>query len=59
MVTNLVKFISNYSQVAAPLRLLLGKDIEWHWTAQQTESFETLKKLISNALVLKYFDPEK
>ena len=59
MVTYLVKFISNYSQVAAPLRLLLEKDIEWHWTAQQTESFETLKKLISNAPVLKYFDLEK
>ena len=59
MVIYLVKFISNYSQVAAPLRLLLEKDIEWHWTAQQTESFETLKKLISNAPVLKYFDPEK
>ena len=59
MVTYLVKFISNYSQVAAPLRLLLEKDIEWHWTAQQTESYETLKKLISNAPVLKYFDPEK
>ena len=59
MVTYLVKFISNHSQVAAPLRLLLEKDIEWHWTAQQTESFETLKKLISNAPVLKYCDPEK
>ena len=30
MVTYLVKFISNYSKVAALLRLLLEKDIEWH-----------------------------
>ena len=59
MVTYLAKFIPNYSQVAAPLRLLLEKDIEWHWTAKQTESFETLKELISNTPVLQYFDPKK
>ena len=35
MVTYLAKFIPNYSQVAAPLRLLLEKDIEWHWTANK------------------------
>ena len=59
MVTYLAKFIPNYSQVAAPLRLLLETDIEWHWTAKQTESFETLKELISNTPVLLYFDPKK
>ena len=42
MVTYLAKFIPNYSKVVAPLRLLLEKDIEWHWNAEQVESFETL-----------------
>ena len=28
-------------------------------TAKQTESFETLKELISNTPVLQYFDPQK
>ena len=59
MVTYLAKFIPNYSKVAAPLRLLLEKDIEWHWNAEPVESFETLKKLISNTPVLKYFDLQK
>ena len=59
MVTYLAKFIPNYSKVAAHLRLLLEKDIEWQWNAEQVESFETLKNLISNTPMLKYFDPQK
>ena len=57
MVTYLAKFIPNLSQTAAPLRVLLEKDVEWHWTDQQTVSFESLKQLVTKAPVLKYFDP--
>ena len=59
MVTYLAKFIPNYSQVAAPLRLLLEKDIEWNWNHEHIESFKSLKTIITNAPVLKYFDPQK
>jgi len=59
MVTYLAKFIPNLSQTASPLRALLEKDVEWHWTQQQAMSFESLKKLITEAPVLKYFDPTK
>jgi len=31
MLTYLSKFIPNLSHSTAPLRTLLGKDIEWHW----------------------------
>ena len=59
MVTYLAKFIPNYSHVAAPLRLLMEKDIEWHWTEKQDNRVEALKKLISSTPVLIYFDPHK
>ena len=38
MITYLAKFIPNLSQTAAPLRILLEKETEWHWDDQQQES---------------------
>ena len=59
MLTYLNKFIPNLSQVASPLRTLLEKSVEWHWHNEQEQSFKTLKKLVIEAPVLKYFDPHK
>ena len=59
MITYLAKFIPNLSQTAAPLRILLEKETEWHWDDQQQKSFELLKQLTSETPVLKYFDPTK
>ena len=59
MITYLAKFIPNYSQVAAPLRVLLEKGTEWHWSHQQETSFQELKKLITRSPVLKFYDPQK
>ena len=35
------------------------KDIEWHWTHDQNEAFNRLKQLVTEAPVLKYFEPAK
>ena len=59
MTTYLAKFIPNYSQVAAPLRVLLEKDTAWHWSPQQETSFQELKNLITHSPVLKFYDPQK
>ena len=59
MMTYLTKFIPNFSQLAAPLRVLLEKNTEWHWTQKQETSFESLKRMITNSPVLKFFDPKK
>ena len=59
MVTYLGKFIPNLSQAAAPLRTLLESNVEWHWTEHQEASFTALKKLVTEAPVLKFFDPTK
>ena len=31
----------------------------WHWHNEQEQSFKTLKKLVIEAPILKYFDPHK
>ena len=54
----LAKFLPNMSEVSAPLRELLHKDIEWHWDIQQENSFQTLKKMCVNAPVV-YYDKTK
>ena len=59
MLTYLGKFIPNLSHVASPLRALLEKNVEWHWQAEQMNSFTSLKELIMKAPVLKYFNPSK
>ena len=59
MIMYFAKFIPNLSQSAEPLRILLEKDVEWHWNEQQEHSFKTLKQLTTEAPVLKYFDPTK
>lgn len=47
------------SEVRAPLRLLLEKDIHFHWDKPQEDSFQNLKHLVSNTPVLRYYDPKK
>lgn len=59
MVQYLAKFIPNLSEVSAPLRKLLEKDTEWHWDQAQRTSFEELKRLVTNAPTLKFFDVNK
>ena len=55
----LAKFLPNMSDVSAPLRQLLHKEVEWHWENEQEKSFQRLKKMCTNAPVLAYFDETK
>jgi hypothetical protein len=59
MITYVSKFIPNVSELSAPLRLLMKKDIMWHWEQEQETSFQALKKAISEAPVLAYYDVNK
>ena len=45
------------SEVCEPLRRLTMKDVEWHWTEHQEQAFNKLKQLVTEAPVLKYFEP--
>ena len=42
-----------------PLRRLTMKDVEWHWTEHQEQAFNKLKQLVTEAPVLKYFEPKE
>jgi len=59
MLTYLNKFIPNLFHIAAPLQNLLEKDVEWYWQDDQIKSFVALKQLVTEAPVLKYFDPKR
>ena len=58
-----VQFLSRYlpslSTVDAPLRELEKEDMLFHWEPPQQESFEKIKKLVSEAPVLQYYDVSK
>lgn len=56
MVNYLNKFIPNLSSITEPMRQLLSKNTEWMWMDSQRKSFETIKKVLSTAPVLKYYD---
>ena len=57
MVTYLSKFIPNFSDVTAPLRSLMAKEVSWHWDKPQEDSFKKLSSAITQAPVLKFYDP--
>ena len=56
MVTYLSKFIENLSEVAAPLRDLIRKDVQWQWLEHHQAAFDRLKHMISNPPMLRYYD---
>ena len=58
-VNYLGKFIPNVSGINQPLRQLLEKDVAWHWEDAQKKSFKELKKAITTAPVLKYYDEKE
>ena len=53
----LQQFVPNLSEVTAPLRDLLKEANQFLWDAAP-ECFQELKKTISEAPVLKFFDPK-
>ena len=59
MVNYVGKFIPNLSTCSEPLRQLLNKDVVWHWDKRHAECIQNLKRALTRAPVLAYFDPEK
>ena len=58
MANYLQRFAPNLSEDTAPLRDLLKEDNQFLWDAAKERSFQELKKTISKAPVLKFFDPK-
>ena len=41
-----------------PLHDLTKKDVPWHWSREQQEAFNTIKKQFCEEPILKVYDPE-
>ena len=59
MVTYLARFLPRLSEVMEPIRKLTHKDVEWEWKEEQENAMNEIKKLVTTAPVLAYYDPRK
>lgn len=59
MINYVARFIPNVSEVTAPLRQLIKKDVPFLWSKEQDKAYKTLKKLLVEPPVLSYFDMNK
>jgi len=46
------RFIQDFSRIAKPLNMLVGKDRKWEWRAEQQGAFEELKRRFTTEPVL-------
>ena len=51
------KFIPNCSALTEPLRQLNKSGVTWNWSQTQQQAFDKLKRVVSSAPVLRFFDP--
>ncbi|XP_030849528.1 uncharacterized protein K02A2.6-like [Strongylocentrotus purpuratus] len=58
MVQYLAKFLPSLSGLSEPLRRLTHKDTPWNWEEEQSRAFIAIKGLVTEALVLRYFDQQ-
>ena len=47
------------SEITAPLRQLLKKDINWSWNQEHTSAMNKTKKILSSSPVLSFFNTSK
>ncbi|XP_048585750.1 uncharacterized protein LOC116606612 [Nematostella vectensis] len=59
MVTYLAKFLPQLSTVMDPIRRLTRQDVEWEWSEEQDHAMKEIKRLVTTAPVLAYYDPDK
>ena len=56
MVGYVSKFIPNLAEISKPIRLLLSKEMAWHWEESQSKAFIKLKEALTNVPVLRYYN---
>ena len=56
---NVSKFLPQLADVMEPLRRLTRKDTEWTWSEKQDKAFSEVKRLVSQAPVLSYYQPDR
>ncbi|KAL8597750.1 hypothetical protein ACOMHN_001709 [Nucella lapillus] len=58
-VNYLSKFLPKLSDVLEPIRQLTRTDVAWTWTPTHDKAFETVQKLVTEAPVLAFYNPEE
>ena len=53
------QFIRDFSRIAKPLNMLVGKDRKWEWGAEQQGAFEELKRRFTTEPVLAVLDRDQ
>ena len=59
MVTYLAKFLPKLSTVMEPIRRLTKHDVEFEWSEEQNKAMDEIKRLVTTAPELAYYDPKK
>ena len=57
--TYMAPFLPNLSVMSEPLRNLLKKGTDFHWSPSHSTAFEKIKQSICRQVSLTYFDPRK
>ena len=57
-VNYLSRYLPSLSDVLEPLRQLTRPEVPWHWTHAQQEALDQVKRLVTAAPVLAYYNPE-
>ena len=53
----LAKFLPKLADSMEPIRRLIRKNFQWSWTKEQETAFQEIKKLVTEARVLSYYNP--
>ena len=59
MIQYLARFLPDLAKLLEPIRALTRKDIQWVWSKDCEDSLKRIKRAISEAPILQYFDPQK
>ena len=59
MINYLGRFLPNLSTIERPLNDLLAGNAAWTWGQSQIEAFNHIKKLLTTAPILAYYDPSR
>jgi hypothetical protein len=56
MVNFLAEFVPSLASIMSPITQLKGKNVPFNWSSSQQKAFESVKRMLSEAPVLKYFE---
>ena len=59
MVQYIAKFLPDFANEMEPIRELTRKEVPWNWSNERERAFQNVKKRLTEAPILAYFDTNK